>query len=142
MSIADIFQKEGEKSFRDLETQVLKEIIQRHSLVIATGGGVVMRPENWGILRQGIVVWIDTSRQQLITRLKLDQTKRPLLEKDHLVNSLDLLIKKRHPLYSESDLHVHIEQETPKEVAFAILNQLPNILINRMNPNEQQTTAL
>ncbi len=128
MSIAEIFEKEGEQCFRDLETQVLKEIGQRHSLVIATGGGVVMRSENWGILHQGIVVWIDTSREQLAARLNADQTRRPLLENNDSAKSLDLLIKERHPFYSESDLHMKVNKETAKEVALNIVKNLANIL--------------
>ncbi len=141
MSISEIFQEEGENGFRNLETQVLKEIGKRHSLVIATGGGVVMRSENWGILHQGIVVWIDTSREQLIVRLKSDQSRRPLLENHQPINSLDLLIKERYPFYSESDLHVPVEEETPKEVALLILKKLLNTLIDPRGSDAQRTTA-
>ncbi len=136
MSISDLFKEEGETYFRDLETKVLKEIGQRHSLVIATGGGVVMRPENWGILRQGIVVWIDTSREQLILRLKSDHTKRPLLVNHQPIKVLDSLIEERYPFYSESDLHLRVDKETPKEVALAILEQLSSILSDPKGSDE------
>ena len=56
-SIPDIFDRDGEASFRSLESQVLSAISQRHSLVVATGGGVVTQPENWGMLHSGIVIW-------------------------------------------------------------------------------------
>ena len=61
-TIPDIFENEGEPGFRALESQVLNAISQRHSLVVATGGGVVTRPENWGLLHSGIVVWLDVAR--------------------------------------------------------------------------------
>ena len=77
-TIAEIFSRDGEEGFRTLETQVLNAISQRHSLVVATGGGVVTRPENWGVLHQGIVVWLDVDRDQLLARLKADSTARPL----------------------------------------------------------------
>ena len=48
VSIARIFEEEGEEGFRTIESQVLKEVGIRHSLVVATGGGVVTFPENWG----------------------------------------------------------------------------------------------
>ncbi len=136
MSIAEIFAKEGETNFRDLETQVLKEIGKRHSLVVATGGGIVLKPENWGVLHQGIVVWIHPSRQQLLTRLELDQTVRPLIKKSNLLSSIDQLIKDRKEYYEQSDLHIKVENETPLEVALEIIQQLPNIINNPQVPNE------
>ncbi len=142
MSISDIFQEEGENGFRDLETQVLKEIGKRHSLVVATGGGVVVRPENWGILHQGIVVWIDTCREQLIERLKVDQLKRPLLANNRPIHSLDKLIKERNSFYAESDLHVYVEKENPQEVALKILKDLTKILIARGDQDARRTTAM
>ncbi len=123
-SIAEIFQEEGESSFREIETQVLKEIGQRHSLVVATGGGVVTRIENWGILHQGIVIWINPIRDCLIERLKGDVAKRPLLETENFISSLDKLLIERHRFYSESDLNISVDQETPEEVAQLILQAL------------------
>ena len=130
LSIAEIFQDEGESSFREIETQVLKEIGQRHSLVVATGGGVVTCIENWGILHQGIVIWINPIRERLIERLKGDSDKRPLLEKENLIASLDKLMKDRHRYYDESDLKIFVDQETPEEVAQLILQALKSKLKN------------
>ncbi len=124
LSIEEIFQQEGESVFRSIETQVIKEIGTRHSLVVATGGGVVTCIENWGILHQGIVIWINPSRDNLIERLKDDSYKRPLLGRDTLIPSLDKLIKERHCFYSESDLNISVNKETPEEVAQLILKEL------------------
>ena len=79
-SIPDIFERDGEAGFRAIERQVLNAISQRHSLVVATGGGVVTTPENWGQLHSGIVVWLDVDRGQLLARLQADSTLRPLLQ--------------------------------------------------------------
>ena len=130
LSIAEIFQEEGESSFREIETQVLKEIGQRHSLVVATGGGVVTCIENWGILHQGIVIWINPIRERLIERLKADADTRPLLEKENRIASLDKLMKDRYRYYSESDLNISVDQETPEEVAQLILQALKAKLKN------------
>ena len=61
-SINQIFNDEGEENFRELEANCLKETIKIPSLVISTGGGVVTKSENWGILRQGIIAWIDIDK--------------------------------------------------------------------------------
>ena len=79
-AIPEIFERDGEAGFRLIESQVLNAISQRHSLVVATGGGVVTKPENWGQLHSGIVVWLDVDRAQLIERLRDDSTQRPLLQ--------------------------------------------------------------
>ena len=69
-TISEIFERDGEEEFRSLETQVMRSISERHSLVVATGGGVVTRTENWGMMHQGIVIWLDVERRQLLQSLQ------------------------------------------------------------------------
>ncbi len=128
-SISKIFEEEGEIGFRQIETKVLKEIGKRHSLVVATGGGVVTCTENWGILHQGIVVWINPSKDRLLLRLQLDDVKRPLLTNSQLAQNLESLLEERYPFYKESDLQINVGKETPEQVANEILRKLSSILI-------------
>jgi len=127
-SIPEIFQRDGEAGFRELETQVLSAISERHSLVVATGGGVVTRSENWGVMHQGIVIWLDVEREQLLKRLEADSTPRPLLAEPDPAQALDRILNARRPQYSEADLTVAIEEETPDVVADGILQLLPNLI--------------
>ena len=127
-TIPDIFKRDGESGFRSLETQVLSAISQRHSLVVATGGGAVTRPENWGAMHQGIVIWLDVERQQLLKRLEQDDTPRPLLQEQDPAMALDRLLMTRRPMYSEADLTVVIDAEPPDAVADGILNLLPTLI--------------
>ena len=127
-TIPEIFQRDGEQGFRSIETQVLSAISQRHSLVVATGGGMVIRSENWGMLHQGIVIWLDVEREQLLARLQADQTERPLLQQPDPAATIDALFKERRPLYAEADLTVVIQNETPELVADGILQLLPQLL--------------
>ena len=94
-SISEIFAREGEDSFRDLETQVLRSISERHSLVVATGGGIVTRSENWGMMHQGIVIWLDVERDQLLLRLQSDSTRRPLLQVNDPGEAVDAILGQR-----------------------------------------------
>ena len=135
-SIARIFEDDGESVFRELESQVLKEIGLRHSLVVATGGGLVTKSNNWGILHQGVVIWIDPGRKRLLQRLQSDQTIRPLLKKSNFIESFDVLLKDRNPIYLQSDVHVHVDDEAPQEVAFLILNNLTYLFKNQEALNE------
>ena len=127
-SIPEIFERDGEAGFRKLESQVLSAISQRHSLVVATGGGVVTQPENWGLLHSGIVIWLDVIPNQLLQRLKADSTVRPLLQTADPEAALNTLLNERRPLYAEADLTVVINEETPEQVADGILTLLPTIL--------------
>ncbi|MBW3041170.1 shikimate kinase [Prochlorococcus marinus] len=141
-SISSIFEKDGEKVFRDVEKQVLKEISQHHSLVIATGGGLVSLPENWGILHQGIVIWIDLDLKRSIKRLESDNKKRPLLIGDDLANNFNQIYESRKPMYLESDLRIEVEDQSPYEVATMIAERLPSILIDPETQAERHTTEL
>ena len=135
-SIPEIFERDGEAGFRSLESQVLNAISQRHSLVVATGGGVVTEPENWGVLHSGIVIWLDVVPDQLMQRLKADSTVRPLLQTADPEAELKALLNKRQPLYAEADLTVVINDETPDAVADGILQLLPSLL---KDPTQRRT---
>ena len=135
-SIPEIFDRDGEAGFRSLESQVLSAISQRHSLVVATGGGVVTQPENWGMLHSGIVIWLDVVPDQLLQRLNADSTVRPLLQTADPEAALNALLNERRPLYAEADLTVVINDETPEAVADGILQLVPSLL---KDPTQRQT---
>ena len=135
-SIPEIFDRDGEAGFRSLESQVLSAISQRHSLVVATGGGVVTQPENWGMLHSGIVIWLDVVPDQLLQRLNADSTVRPLLQTADPEAALNALLNERRPLYAEADLTVVINDETPEAVADGILQLLPSLL---KDPTQRRT---
>ena len=141
-SISSIFEKDGEKVFRDVEKKVLKEISQHHSLVIATGGGLVTLPENWGILHQGIVIWLDLDLNRSIKRLESDQKRRPLLLGDNLAENFSQIYESRKPIYLESDLRIEVEDQSPYEVATMVAEHLPSILIDPETQAERHTTEL
>ena len=127
-SIPEIFQRDGEAEFRALEKQVLSSISQRHSLVVATGGGVVTQQENWGLLHSGIVIWLDVVQEQLLKRLQSDRTVRPLLQTADPEAALNDLLAERKALYAEPDLTVVINYEPPEAVADGIVQLLPGLL--------------
>ena len=135
-SIPEIFERDGEAGFRSLESQVLSAISQRHSLVVATGGGVVTQPENWGMLHSGIVIWLDVVPDQLLQRLNADSTARPLLQTADPEAALNALLNERCPLYAEADLTVVINDETPEAVADGILQLVPSLL---KDPTQRRT---
>ncbi len=135
-TISEIFQDDGESGFRQFESEVLKQIGTRHSLVEDTGGGVVTTSKNWSILHQGIVIWIDPGRDRLLKRIKSDLTIRPLLQETDPEKTFDVLLEERQPLYIQSDCHLKVEDESPQEVSVLILETLLNLLNKKAAPSE------
>ncbi len=134
-SIKEFFEENDEEEFRDIESKVLQSIGQHHSLVVATGGGIIMRPSNWAVLHQGIVVWLDVSIDQLVKRLFSDKGKRPLVNDSNPRPILEELFQKRKPLYEESDLKIVIEKgKEPEQIARLILDKLLDILQTTNDP--------
>ncbi len=129
--IPELFASEGEAGFRTLEAAVLNQIAAWHSLVVATGGGVVTRPENWGQLRQGVVIWRDAPDALLLERLGADPTPRPLLACPNPAARLAELLQERRPLYAQADLHILQDGRPPEDVALQVIEALPAILRQR-----------
>ena len=96
-----IFDIEGELGFRDREAKVIAELATRKDLVVATGGGAVLRPENRAAMRQGgTVIYLNATPELLYERTKLDPN-RPLLQVEDPRRKLDELFAQRDPLYRD-----------------------------------------
>ena len=128
-TIDKVFSDEGEEYFRDLETQCLQEIIKLPSVVVSTGGGVVLKKENWGILRQGIIVWLDINKEIALNRLNSKDNIRPLLKGNIDIN-YEKIYATRKDIYAQADLRVEINNEGVKNVAEKILNALKKEINN------------
>lgn len=96
-----IFDIEGEQGFRDRETKVIAELASESNLVVATGGGVVLRPENRQALKQGgTVVYLHAAPRLLFERTRLDPN-RPLLQVADPMQKIEELFAQRDPFYRE-----------------------------------------
>ena len=124
-SIRDIFMADGEAAFRDMENAVLADLCQLREHVIATGGGVVVRPENRERLRSsGRVVWLTAQPATLAARLQEDATtteRRPALTGTGTPSSLreiSAVLALREPLYrSCADVVATTEGRAPEIIA-------------------------
>jgi len=126
VDIARIFDVEGEQGFRDRESNALNELLSENNRVIATGGGSVLRRENQQLLKQkGYIVFLDTSINQQMQRLRRDK-KRPLLQTENPRERLELLLAERRPIYLDlADLAVKTDKRMARRLAADIINQLP-----------------
>lgn len=122
--IPQIFQLYGEDAFRSHETSVLRGLEPLDS-VTATGGGIVLREENWPELRRlGTTVFLNAYPEVLIKRLDQSSRKRPLLAQDDWESKLRELLAKRLPLYLQADITVDVKDEEIESVVEEIIKCL------------------
>ena len=123
-SIRDIFEREGESRFRDKETRILTELCGLSDHVIATGGGVILRPGNCTLLKRATVVWLHATPSVLWKRIQADASsagRRPDLAQCGLAE-IEALLRERTPLYEAcANFTVDTSAQTPVQVAETIL---------------------
>lgn len=127
-TVREIFAEGGESLFRDLESEVVKQVARKADTVIATGGGAILDPENVEDLRrQGFVVHLQASPRELARRIEADTNShalRPALLSAQIsqLEELQKLMLSRASKYNEArDVEVQVEGRTPDQVAEAIL---------------------
>lgn len=124
--ISWIYDVEGEEGYRRREQKVIEELTQKTNIVLATGGGVIMTPENRNALAgRGTVIYLKTSLQQQFERTKRDSTKRPMLQTKDLEQRLESLRQECEPLYEElSDMSFDTDKLTVKAVSNNIIKYI------------------
>ncbi len=123
-SIPHIFQREGEVGFRERESAALRQIAQRQNLVIALGGGAVVRDENWKLVQEtGISIYLKVSPELLHQRLE-SQVERPLLgASPQRLQKITEILHQRQARYEQADLTI-CNEGTPHEAVTMIREQL------------------
>lgn len=124
-SIAWIFDLEGEAGFRKRESKMIDELSQLHHIVLATGGGAILDPENRKILvERGMIVYLRAQLPALIERTSRNQD-RPLLTQGDTTVQLRRLLKEREPLYqSLADYTYDTTEQTVPQIVQKIVADL------------------
>jgi shikimate kinase len=122
VDISYIFSREGEAGFRQREREVLEEVTRESPIVLATGGGAILLPENRQVLNErGFVVYLRTSLDQQVERVRQGRN-RPLLHNVDPLTKLTELMVVREPLYeSLADFTIATDGRKVHMVADAIL---------------------
>ncbi len=127
MSINQIFEKFGEKYFRDLETATLKKVILKERMIISTGGGVVIKDVNREMLRSmGYVINLVASDDEIFSRLHKD-SGRPLLKDKMSVENIRKMLDDRERFYSDADIRIDTNGKKVEDVVREILTYLEGI---------------
>ncbi len=120
--IPEIFATRGEAAFRDLETGVLRDLVGIFGIVLATGGGLVLREENRTLLREiGVPVWLDADPDLIFERVSRNN-RRPLLATENPRATFDALLESRRPIYESAAVaRVDSSGFTHEQTARAVL---------------------
>jgi len=125
MKISDIFAVYGEPYFRDVETEVVKEVAKKDKFVISTGGGVVLRKVNMDELRKnGIIINLTAKPETIYNRLKNQPGVRPLLNKPNPMNEIIKLLSQREEYYKNCDLRIETDNFTVEQIVQQILDYI------------------
>uniref|UniRef100_A0A0E0PEP7 shikimate kinase n=1 Tax=Oryza rufipogon TaxID=4529 RepID=A0A0E0PEP7_ORYRU len=142
-SVAEIFQLHSEAFFRDNESEVLRDLSSMHRLVVATGGGAVIRPINWSYMKKGSTIWLDVPLDALARRIAAVGTaSRPLLHQESgdpyakAYAKLTALFEQRMDSYANADARVSLEHIAVKQGHSNVTTLTPSaIAIERLVPS-------
>jgi len=129
VDIPTIFEYEGEEGFRNRERQVIDELTQQEGIVLATGGGAVLRADNrQDLTTRGVVIYLHCSPEQQYNRTCRDRN-RPLLQAEDPLARLRELMEERDPVYRQvADLVVSTEKRGTASVVKEIRRRLESDL--------------
>lgn len=124
VDIPTIFEFEGEEGFRDREQKMIKQLTQKQGIVLATGGGAILREQNRNLLKKnGFVVYLQCSVARILERTRKD-TQRPLLKVSDRKERLEQLLAEREQYYLEcADCKIDTGVMQSKAVVKRILEQ-------------------
>jgi shikimate kinase len=126
-SIATLFEQEGEAAFRDRESETLCDLVESGTGVIATGGGIILRPTNRALLgERTIPIYLHATLDELWRRVRRN-ARRPLLRVSDPLARLQSLYEERHPLYCEL---ARFTVETGKPPLAAVVDDI----VTRLEP--------
>lgn len=102
MSVSEIFERYGEAEFRRMETQAAKKLSEQDRLLIATGGGAVLNPDNvTAFKKNGVIIMLQVSPETILHRLR-NNTTRPLLQREDKEKAVRELMRQRNPIYKRA----------------------------------------
>lgn len=139
VTIPIIFEIEGELGFRQREAQVIAELVHEKNLVLATGGGAVLLPENRQILSEyGVVIYLRATPEELFVRTRHDRGRqRPLLQEENPLAKIEKLCKEREEFYLEvANIIIDTNKQKVPTIISTIIEQLHALSSNIEQNND------
>ena len=126
LTIPKIFEKHGEKYFRELEKAAVKEVSQRRNIVIATGGGTVKDEENLQLLKNsGVVICLTTDAEEIFRRTA-KRGERPVLDGggNERLETIKKLLAEREKFYNQADFQIDTTDWSPLQIVNEICDKI------------------
>ena len=123
ISIPEIFSTEGEAAFRQMEREIIDELGDRKQLVIATGGGAIVDPNNLTSLKQHALVICLWANAETIHKRTKHQSHRPLLQQGDPLVTIRQMLAEREPHYKKSDVIINTEHRPQRVVVAQVKHQ-------------------
>jgi len=124
LTINDIFKKFGEPRFREIETEMIKNLSEKKNIIISTGGGAVLKQENTDALRKNGVIVCLTASPETILRRTSRNSDRPLLQVEDPLKKIKELLNFRTPFYEKAGIIIDTEGKTPLQIAEEIIERI------------------
>src|SRR5271168_4006087 len=129
MSIADIFARHGEASFRNGEARVIARLLESGPQVLASGGGAVMNADTRAAIKaKGVSIWLKADFDVLMRRIAKRKNERPMLQTDDPSETLRQLLITREPFYALADLTVQSREAPHETIVAEIMRALTGFL--------------
>lgn len=136
LSIPEIFSGEGESTFRDMESEALRQLFDRSGIVVSTGGGALADPGNMDAAkRHGLVFYIDVPVDLLVNRI-LRNDRRPLIEhvrsggEASVRRFVEDLLERRRSIYETAHFSIRAGHSLPESITYEILEALRQLSLN------------
>jgi shikimate kinase len=123
MSIPEFVEKNGWTAFRDIESEIVRELTPLDNIIIDTGGGVIERSENINVLKtNSCIIWLKASTSTIVSRIQGDTERPSLTGKKSFTDEVEEVLERRTPIYANaSQYEIDTEQLTPDQVADRII---------------------
>jgi shikimate kinase len=123
-TITEIFSTFGESSFRDIESRIIRQVLEDENQVVSTGGGAVIRDENRAAFKKaGIVICLSARAEVIFDRIK-HETHRPLLQIPDPLAKIRELLDSREKFYQQADFVIDTSEKSVDEVISEIKERL------------------
>jgi XRE family aerobic/anaerobic benzoate catabolism transcriptional regulator len=123
LSLAQIFDLEGEEYYRALEEKTLEKVLKRKPGIIAAGGGLVMNPTALFLLKLNTsIVWLQASPEALLARVRSTKDQSRLDAYPQASKQLKAILDRRTPYYAQADLVIDTTRKSPEAIVDAIVH--------------------
>lgn len=128
MSTNEIFSTRGEEFFRNMETEILRELAEKDNLIVACGGGIVLKDENIHLMKEsGKTVLLTAQPETILKRLEADSSRPLLKQRNKDVAVITMMNQRKHQYEKAADIIIKVDSISPSETAHKIIVEIKKV---------------